>query len=82
MVGLNVELRREEIDERLSCRSLYEAARAGAVRAGAAGATRVVLALQPHPRFPRAELVVLLGALEAFYAVSAAPPNAAHSGPV
>ncbi|XP_059062971.1 putative aminopeptidase W07G4.4 [Achroia grisella] len=48
-------------------RSVYEAARAGVRRAAAAGSRRPVLVLAPHPRWPRAELVALLGALEALY---------------
>ncbi|XP_049880497.1 putative aminopeptidase W07G4.4 isoform X2 [Pectinophora gossypiella] len=48
-------------------RSLGEAMRAGVGRAAALGAGRVVVALQPHPRFPRAPLVMLLAALEALY---------------
>ncbi|KAM3956512.1 putative aminopeptidase W07G4.4 isoform 1-T2 [Aphomia sociella] len=48
-------------------RSVYEAARAGVRRAEAAGARRPVLVLGPHPRWPRAEMVALLGALEVLY---------------
>ncbi|XP_059062962.1 putative aminopeptidase W07G4.4 [Achroia grisella] len=48
-------------------RSVYEAARAGVRRAASAGSRRPVLVLAPHPRWPRAELVALLGALEALY---------------
>ncbi|XP_052752883.1 putative aminopeptidase W07G4.4 isoform X2 [Galleria mellonella] len=48
-------------------RSVYEAARGGVRRAAAAGARRPALALAPHPRWPRAPLVALLGALEALY---------------
>ncbi|RVE52312.1 hypothetical protein evm_002950 [Chilo suppressalis] len=48
-------------------RSVSEAAYAGVKRALEAGARRPVLALQPHPRFPRAPLVALLAALEAAY---------------
>lgn len=51
-------------------RSVYEAARAGVRRAAAAGATRPTLALLPHPRWPRAQFVALLGGLEALYVVS------------
>ncbi|XP_063825683.1 putative aminopeptidase W07G4.4 isoform X2 [Ostrinia nubilalis] len=47
--------------------SMYEAARDGVRRAAAAGARRPALALLPHPRWPRAQLVALLGALEALY---------------
>ncbi|XP_075986490.1 dipeptidase B [Anticarsia gemmatalis] len=48
-------------------RSVGEAALAGVRRAAAAGAVRPALALQPHPTWPNAELVALLGALEALY---------------
>ena len=48
-------------------RSVAEAARAGLARALAAGATAPALALQPHARWPRADLVALLAALEALY---------------
>ncbi|KAL0902030.1 hypothetical protein ABMA27_007158 [Loxostege sticticalis] len=48
-------------------RSVCEAARAGVRRAAAAGARRPALALPQHPRWPRAQLVALLGALEALY---------------
>ncbi|CAG9794943.1 unnamed protein product [Diatraea saccharalis] len=48
-------------------RSVGEAARAGVKRALCAGARRPVLVLQPHPRWPRAPFVALLGALEAAY---------------
>lgn len=48
-------------------RSVYEAARAGIKRAMAAGSKRPILALQPHPEWRNAELVALLGALEALY---------------
>lgn len=39
-------------------------------RAVAAGSLRPLVALQPHPAWPGAELVALLGALEALYVVS------------
>lgn len=48
-------------------RSMYEAALAGTRRAVEAGGARPVLALQPHPLWHNAELVALLGALEALY---------------
>ncbi|KAI8423375.1 hypothetical protein MSG28_014374 [Choristoneura fumiferana] len=48
-------------------RSVYEAARAGIVRAAAAGARRPVLVLRPGAAWKRAALVTLLGALEALY---------------
>ncbi|CAH0597815.1 unnamed protein product [Chrysodeixis includens] len=48
-------------------RSVGEAARAGLQRAMAAGARRPALVLQPHPLWPDADLVALLGALEALY---------------
>lgn len=48
-------------------RSAGEAARAGVQRALAAGAERPALVLQAHPAWPEAELVALLGALEALY---------------
>ncbi|KAJ0170731.1 hypothetical protein K1T71_013503 [Dendrolimus kikuchii] len=48
-------------------RSIYEAARAGIERAHAAGSARPVLLVQPHPKWRQADLVALLGALEALY---------------
>ncbi|KAJ8715336.1 hypothetical protein PYW07_009818 [Mythimna separata] len=48
-------------------RAVGEAARAGLLRAAAAGAARPVLVLQPHPRWPDADLVALLAALEVLY---------------
>jgi len=48
-------------------RSVSEAARAGLTRAIAAGALAPVVALQPHARWPRADLVALLAALETLY---------------
>nr|XP_049705058.1 putative aminopeptidase W07G4.4 [Helicoverpa armigera]XP_049705059.1 putative aminopeptidase W07G4.4 [Helicoverpa armigera]XP_049705060.1 putative aminopeptidase W07G4.4 [Helicoverpa armigera] len=48
-------------------RAVGEAARAGVQRAAAAGATRPVLVLQPHPSWPDADLVALLAALEVLY---------------
>ncbi|KAJ2949749.1 hypothetical protein O0L34_g15682 [Tuta absoluta] len=51
-------------------RSIGEAMLAGVERAIKAGCSRPVVALQPHPRFPRAALVSLLAALEALYVVS------------
>lgn len=51
-------------------RSVRDAARAGLLRAVAAGATRPVLVLQPHARWPDADLVALLAALEVLYVVS------------
>ncbi|XP_030019581.2 putative aminopeptidase W07G4.4 [Manduca sexta] len=63
-------------------RSVEEAARAGVRRAVAAGATRPALALRPHARWRRADLVALLAALEAFYEplqIRESWPQRAHS---
>lgn len=48
-------------------RSIYESFRTGVERAHLAGSVRPVVLIQPHPKWPQADLVGLLGALEALY---------------
>lgn len=60
-------------------RAVREAARAGLLRAAAAGSCRPVLVLQPHPRWPDADLVALLAALEVLYVVSLFALSVSHS---
>lgn len=51
-------------------RSLGEAAVRGVKRLIKAGVTRPLVVLPVHPRFEKAQLVTLLGVLEALYVVS------------
>lgn len=50
-------------------RSIKEAAFSGTKRAIKAGIKKPLVLLQKHPRFKNAELVTLLGVLEALYVV-------------